>query len=77
MKIILEKLNELPNALHPNNIEVGFCKEGELMEPPKVGETFWVGRTWRTSQVVEIIDANTFKTLNSIYKFTEVPNSII
>jgi hypothetical protein len=70
MKIKLEKLNELPNAEHPNNINIGYIKEGEFISYPKVGESFWVGHYWRTSTVKEIIDNNTFKTCNSIYTYT-------
>jgi hypothetical protein len=69
MKIILEKLKELPDAKHPNNIEIGFIKIGEFLSEPKVNRPFYVGPSWRTSKVTEIIDSNTFKTMNSIYKF--------
>jgi hypothetical protein len=70
MKIKLEKLNELPDALHPNNIEVGYVKEGEFLSEPKIGECFYVGHYWRTSTVKEIIDEYTFKTCNSIYRWS-------
>ena len=70
MEIKLEKINELPNAKHPNNIEVGYVKIGKLISTPKVGEQFYLGYTYRTSVVVEIINENTFKTLNSIYRWT-------
>jgi hypothetical protein len=72
MKIRLKKLKELDNATHPNNIEVGFEKEGEMISDPKLGNRFWVGNSWRTSVVTEIIDDNTFKTLNSIYQITKL-----
>lgn len=70
MKIKLEKIKELPNAIHPNNIEVGFAHVGEFISAPAIGECFWVGSGWRTSVVTEIINENTFKTCNSIYRFT-------
>jgi hypothetical protein len=70
MKIKLEKIEELPNARHPGNIEVGYVKEGEMIDYPKVGRAFWVGYGWRTSTVTEIVDKNTFKTLNSTYRWT-------
>ena len=69
MIIRLEKLTELPDAKHPNNKEVGYTKEGTFIEAPKVGETFLVGMQFQTSIVNEIIDKNTFKTLNSTYKW--------
>jgi uncharacterized protein with PIN domain len=72
MNIKLEKLEELPDAHHPNNIPVNFTKIGEFMEAPKVGEAFWVGNNWRTSLVTEIIDSHTFKTMNSIYRYSFV-----
>lgn len=72
MKIKLEKLQELPDALHPNNVEVGYTKEGYFVEEPRIGECFWVGDFYRTSFVKEIIDENTFKTCNSIYRWTKI-----
>jgi hypothetical protein len=70
MRIRLEKLEELPDAKHPNNIAVGVISEGEMLAEPKVGEYFWVGYNYRTSIVKEIINANTFKTCNSIYRWS-------
>jgi len=67
MNIKLTKLKELPYAVHPNNIEVGFEKTGKITSEPKVGDRFWIGQLWSTSTVVEIIDDHTFRTLNSIY----------
>jgi hypothetical protein len=67
MIVRLEKLSELPDALHPNNVEIGFVKEGPFVAEPKVGENFWVGSDWRTSTVKEIINEGVFKTCNSIY----------
>jgi hypothetical protein len=68
--IILEKLAEAPDPKHPNNIPVGEIHEGMFRTPPTVGDAFWVGFHWRTSPVVEILSDNTFRTLNSIYKWT-------
>jgi hypothetical protein len=70
MKIKLTKLEELPNAFHPHNIEVGYEKVGDYFDDPKVGECFWVGPSWSTSTVIEIISIDTFRTLNSIYKWS-------
>ena len=67
MKIKLEKLSELPDAIHKNNIEVGFIKEGIMTDEPKIGEAFYIGYGWRTSTVKEIVDEHTFKTCNSIW----------
>jgi hypothetical protein len=69
MEITLKKIKELPDATHPNNKEVGYIQVGEFVADPKVGEPFYVGDRFRTSRVKEIIDANTFKTHNSIYKW--------
>jgi hypothetical protein len=73
MKIRLEKLNELPDALHPHNIPTGYIKEGDFISEPQIGECFWIGNFWATSTVKEIIDEHTFKTCNSIYKWSPLP----
>lgn len=73
MKIKIEKLKELPDAVHPNNIEVGYVKIGSMFREPTVGERFRVGLSWSTSVVQEIIDAHTFRTRNSIYRWSVVP----
>jgi len=72
MIIKLEKLIELPNAKHPNNIEVGYIKIGQWVNKPSIGEPFFVGLGWATSPVTEIIDEYTFKTQNSIYTWTQL-----
>ena len=71
MKVVLRKMEELSDALHPNNIEVGIVKVGEFISEPKVGECFFVGYGWRTSIVKEIINENTFRTCNSIYQWNK------
>ena len=72
MKIRLEKIEELQNAVTKNNIPVGFTTEGEMFTKPQVGKQFLVGHELRTSIVEEILNDNTFKTRNSIYKITEL-----
>lgn len=67
-KIRLTKLKEAENPKHPNNIQEGFAIDGDLYRKPTVGENFWVGNSWRTSIVLEILTENTFRTMNSIYK---------
>ena len=71
MKIKIRKLRELPDAMHPHNIEVGFENIIEFSEniiiKPEIGERFPICSYWSTSVVTEIINENTFKTLNSIY----------
>jgi len=73
MKIKIKKLKELPDARHPNNIDEGFERVAlmpkEFFKEPTVGESFFVGYSWVTSTVVEIIDEKTFKTLSSIYEW--------
>ena len=72
MKVKLTKIKELPDALHPNNIEEGYetirVVSEENFRPPTLGERFWVG-FFSTSGVVEIIDEKTFKTYSSIYQW--------
>lgn len=65
--VSIKKLSELPDAKHPNNIDVGYERQGNFIAAPEVGECFWVGHEWRTSTVVEILSEHTFKTRNSIY----------
>ena len=76
MIIKLTKLKELPDAFHPNNIEEGrveiFSIKDYLFKKPIVGERFTLmdlSHWFSTSLVQEIVDENTFKTLNSIYKW--------
>ena len=64
----LTKLKEAENPTHPNNIKEGFAREGEFVESPVVGEPFYIGN-FITSKVTEILSDNTFKTLNSIYRW--------
>lgn len=74
MKVKIQKIKELPNALHPNNIEEGFERVGEFREAPECGKPFYVGWCWSTSTVQYIIDENEFATYNSIYKWTLIPD---
>lgn len=73
MKIRIKKLKELPDALHPNNIEEGFEKVFQMSKlyfrPPTVGERFHASLGWSTSGVQEIIDEKTFRTYSSIYEW--------
>lgn len=77
MKIKVTKLEELPDALNPNNIVVGFIRifsiTEEMFMEPEVGKRFYPGGyqgdCWSTSGVCEIIDKNTFRTYSSIYKW--------
>jgi hypothetical protein len=75
IKIKLTKLSELPDALHPNNIEAGFETIQEVskdnFEAPEVGRRFNIGY-FSTSGVQEIINENTFRTYSSIYKWEVV-----
>jgi hypothetical protein len=76
MLVKITKIKELEDALYPNNIEVGFeavkSVKPEEFELPILGERFWLG-WWSTSNVKEIIDDNTFRTYNSIYKWEILP----
>ena len=67
-KVRLTKLNDCDNPRHPENIKTGFVKEGGVYRELKVGESFWVG-SFVTSVVQEIIDEQTFRTMNSIYQW--------
>lgn len=74
MKIRIKKIEELTDALWPMNIPVGweytFSELPELsFKEPTIGERFRAGYLWSTSEVKEIIDEKTFKTLSSIYEW--------
>ncbi len=72
MKVKLTKVEELSDALHPNNIPTGFEQTFSVNEKyfrePQLNERFNLGY-FSTSGVQEIIDKNTFKTYSSIYKW--------
>jgi hypothetical protein len=67
--IKLTKVKEMEDAYAPHNIEVGREVTGAFIIPPTVGEAFWVGNHWRTSTVKEVLPEQTFRTLNSVYKY--------
>ena len=77
-KIKLIKIKELEDAHHKNNIPEGEERKGYLIEEPKVDQCFFLEygnfgeKYFRTSLVTEIIDENTFKTMNSIYKIVRL-----
>ena len=66
--ITLTKISELEDAKHPHNIPEGHVVRGWLMQEPEIGKRFQVNSFWSTSQVTEILENDTFKTLNSLYK---------
>ena len=78
--MIVYKIGKVDNPTHPNSdfgeslpFHVGY-----YTKPPEVGERFnLMGISYReqgisTLPVTEIIAENTFKTLNSIYKFEKL-----
>lgn len=72
----------IPDGLHPNGIEVGYVREGYMVEPPKVGEMFLLypynqvkldnQSNFHTSLVTEVISNAEFRTLNSLYKIETI-----
>ena len=76
-KMTITKIQECENSRHPKNIETGytnwFIYDDESKIPkPTIGQRFTLfnnlNHWFSTSMVDEIIDENTFKTLNSIYQ---------
>lgn len=81
----LTKIEEIPDAVHPNNRPVGEEHAGLYMQDPQIGGPFVIyeGPTYYlpkqkleirlsffvTSKVVEILSHNTFRTLNSVYQW--------
>ena len=90
VKVRLTKVSEAPDPMHPNNIPTGDTRVGyvrpEFLTPiigirwglesviEKNGESLSPNHWFLTSEVIEIIENNTFnktiqfRTLNSIYK---------
>ena len=79
MKIKITKLEELPDALYPNNIEIGYETIREMKEEyfrePCIDERFNIG-TFSTSPVQEIINEHTFRTYSSIYKWEIIEDEL-
>lgn len=77
IKVFIQKLEELLDALHPNNIPVGHRKEyrvpTKFFTKPVVGHRFIVG-LFSTSGVQEILSENTFRTYSSIYEWGIIPD---
>lgn len=78
VSVKLTKLREADNPLFPNNIEEGYTIIRSVyaheFHEPEVGESFYLyeynsGGMFSTSTVQEIIDSNTFRTHNSIYRW--------
>lgn len=78
VSVKLTKLREADNPLFPNNIEEGYTiirsVYAHKFHEPEVGESFYLyeynsGGMFSTSTVQEIIDSNTFRTHNSIYRW--------
>ena len=71
-RIRLEKITELPDAVTPNNINVGEVRTGVITRSPEIGRGLLLkkdnGGYFITSPVTEIFDIFRFKTQNSIYK---------
>ena len=72
-KIKITKMSdEKFDGQHPNNINEGYTVDGSILKNPVINEPFCVireGGMFVTSKVTEIIDSETFKTLNSTYKW--------
>lgn len=84
IKVKLTKISERDDAEVPNNIPVDDYRIGYVNPTyikPKIGSVYMINSViqrneeqlsgmgyFHTSTITEIIDDNTFKTLNSIYK---------
>jgi hypothetical protein len=67
--ISVTKVGESPHPKFKSFFDMGETKRGPFKSFPKVGEPFVISSRYTTSDVVEILDENTFMTLNSIYKY--------
>ena len=71
----IRKVDNLLEGSHPNNINVGYEKEGLYQgQTPVVGQSFYVlgydGRMLATSAVEEILSPTRFRTHNSVYEWS-------
>lgn len=70
-KVKVTKLSNDMGAPHPNKIEKDFTFEGIEYSKPTVGMSYYLfngAKAFSSSMVTEVLDNNTFKTLNSTYK---------
>lgn len=70
--ITLTKLKELEDAKYPHNIPEGHVIRGWLMKEPEIGKRFPVNSFCSTSSITELLENDTFKTLNSIYQLDRI-----
>lgn len=61
---------------HPNQIFEGYSRAGTLQRDIQVGSFGYIidfsGEYFITSEIIEVMDENTFKTVNSTYKINKV-----
>ena len=75
---ILEKLSDIPKEDSTTKIEVVNVITGIFVGKPYIGEKFYLGWSYKTSKIKEIIQENIFKTEDgSIYRFNILENNII
>lgn len=84
-RVRLTKLRDCDNPGITGNIKDGHVVEGDFVYEPVVGHVFLVDHydpaapfyQWHTSEIKKIIDGNTFRTRNSIYRweFIDEPKS--
>lgn len=76
--VVLTKVRHQDDVYNPDRLhDPGFRKEGLFIGPPMVGERFWVGSSFSTSEVVELLPNRRFATETCIweYEVTSVPIS--
>lgn len=71
---VVKLSDEVFEGKHPNFVNKGYTVYGEIAESLEVGKWLWLNKArgdaygwFHTSVVTEIIDENTFRTMNSIY----------
>ena len=74
MKYKLTKMkDDYFNGNHPNFINEGYTEVGQIIELPKIGKRFYIGRSFSTSLVTEELSKdNIFKTTYSTYKLEKL-----
>lgn len=67
--IAVTKIADVEEPKYESKFLVGETKRGYFTKLPEVGEPFMISERYTTSDVVELLSEDSFRTLNSIFKF--------
>jgi hypothetical protein len=69
MHIKLTKIKENPDGKYSASVAIGKEMIGDFVGEPVVGKSFVIPGVVKTSPILEVLDNNTFKTYNSVYRY--------